>query len=40
VALLPPGHAYTENTRVALARVEHAEQVASKTRPEVSALLR
>src|SRR5579872_2273304 len=28
---LPPGHAFTENTRASLARVEHAEQVASVT---------
>ena len=42
-ALLPAGHAYTENTRAALARVEHAEQMAAKqhsARPEVSAFLR
>lgn len=32
VALLPAGHAYTENTRAALQRVERAEQVASKKR--------
>jgi hypothetical protein len=30
--LLPAGHAYTENTRAALQRVERAEQVASKKR--------
>jgi tetratricopeptide (TPR) repeat protein len=41
--LLPPGHAYTENTRAALARVEHAGQVAAKNysaRPEMSAFLK
>ena len=42
-AMLPAGHAHTEMTRVALARVEHAEQASAMKMParqDVSGLLR